>query len=353
MIQLSNGYKFDIACASGALAYGLGWWWERYGLIPLGVIDPSQYTIITKTLTFEPRKGNLRWYWPWGCVRLLPGGNTVNAVGLTNPGFAWWKNRGYRDNVVKTGRNTIVSIMPATLVEAIVMGQYLKRQKIKGIEINVSCVNSDHPTGIDEIVKIVETVSKHSQHPVGIKLGATDPYTVITEKLQETIEWVDLINTMPWKSVYPNQQSPLEHLGGGGVSGPDIRLEARKALGDIVRLGIRTPVLSGGGIDCYEEMKLRFDMGAGAVAVGTLILRRPDLATKMITQWRAEHQYNILEHEEKLGWLAFHFRGNRDEEYRRNIALEYAEVVRKLARSGKWELIPTFEDQLPHEYMPS
>jgi len=51
--------------------------------------DETLFTTVIKTLTLHPRRGNLRWYNPLGCIRLIPGG-TVNAVGLTNPGIDWW-----------------------------------------------------------------------------------------------------------------------------------------------------------------------------------------------------------------------------------------------------------------------
>ena len=92
MIRLSNGHTFSYIAASGALAYdGSGWPWE-YPLRWMGLVDPRLFTVVTKTLTYLPRKGNLLWYAPWRCVRLVKEG-TVNAIGLTNPGFRWWCKR--------------------------------------------------------------------------------------------------------------------------------------------------------------------------------------------------------------------------------------------------------------------
>src|SRR5580658_6822350 len=89
MIPLSNGHRLDYLAASGALAYdGQGWPWE-WPLRWAGLIDPRLFTVVTKTLTFQRRRGNLRWHKPWECVALIPGG-AVNKVGLTNPGFRWW-----------------------------------------------------------------------------------------------------------------------------------------------------------------------------------------------------------------------------------------------------------------------
>ena len=71
MLTLSNGHSFTFMAASGALAFdGEGWPWEQ-PLRCLGLLDPSLFTIVTKTLTRHPRKGNLRWYNPFRVVRPL------------------------------------------------------------------------------------------------------------------------------------------------------------------------------------------------------------------------------------------------------------------------------------------
>src|SRR5262245_48766437 len=89
MIQLSNQHQFEYMAASGALSYdGRGWPWE-WPLRWVGLINPKLFTIVTKTLTVQPRKGNLRWSHPWSCIGLLKNG-AVNAIGLTNPGLNWW-----------------------------------------------------------------------------------------------------------------------------------------------------------------------------------------------------------------------------------------------------------------------
>jgi hypothetical protein len=56
--------------------------------------------------------------------------------------------------------------------------------------------------------------------------------------------------------------------------------------------------------------------------------------------------------ESMLGILAMRFRGTRDEGDRDTIAREYATVVTRLIESGKWKVMPTFENQLPDESLP-
>ena len=79
MISLSNGHTFEYMIASGALGFdGKGWIWER-PLVRLGLIKPELFTVVIKTLTRNPRPGNLRWWKPWTCVRLISGGS-VNKI---------------------------------------------------------------------------------------------------------------------------------------------------------------------------------------------------------------------------------------------------------------------------------
>src|SRR5207249_3267125 len=56
--------------------------------------------------------------------------------------------------------------------------------------------------------------------------------------------------------------------------------------------------------------------------------------------------------ETMLGILAMRFRSTRDEGERDAITQEYADVVSRLIESGKWETMPTFENQLPDERLP-
>src|SRR3990167_3064599 len=86
MIRFSNGHTFEYIVASGALSFdGKGWSWEQPWRW-IGLLDPTLFTSVTKTLTLQSTKGNLRWYNPFRCLRLVRGG-VVNAVGLSNPGI--------------------------------------------------------------------------------------------------------------------------------------------------------------------------------------------------------------------------------------------------------------------------
>jgi len=84
------------------------------------------------------------------------------------------------------------------------------------------------------------------------------------------------------------------------------------------------------------------------LAVNIYFYRHPDISLNQLPSNCPQPPSN-----ETLGWIAFHFRGTRDEAERAKYAKQYAEVVDQLIASGKWNEIPGPEDTLPDQYMPA
>lgn len=287
MIVLSNDYKFDFGCASGAMAFhGNGWWWEQPWRW-LGYLNPKEFTVIVKTLTYEPRVGNLRWYAPWRAVRLLPNASAVNAVGLTNPGFRWWLKEPY-DYVMKKGYKVIVSIAPQTIMEAQEMAAAFNYASgIKGLQLNVSCPNVDKNSSVDYICSMANAILRLTKHPLLVKLAYQDNYIGVCKELDGKVDAFELINSIPFKMVYEDKKSPLSKYGyEGGVSGRAIIDQARQALVYTKSAGVKTPIISGGGIDSLEEVRMRESLGANGFVFGTVFIRKPWMPNKIIRQYR-------------------------------------------------------------------
>lgn len=290
MIDL-NGHKFEFAAASGALGFdGDGWPWE-WPLRWAGLLDPSQFTIITKTLTRWPRAGNLKWWCPWRCVRLIPGG-AVNAVGLTNPGIDWWM-KNVPNHLYQRGYNVIVSIAPETEQEAEYMVSRLRCNafdNIKGVEINVSCPNVDHEESVHHICKLTRTALNYRNDdlPVLVKLGWQQPYLDICKELDGEAAAFDLINAVPWKELRVSE-SPLKKYGlECSISGEAISFLAERALTAVKKAGTKTPILSGGGVMDITDVRRRFAFGADAVAFGSIFIKKPWAPNQIVKQWREE-----------------------------------------------------------------
>jgi dihydroorotate dehydrogenase (NAD+) catalytic subunit len=285
VIEFSNGYKFNFGCASGALGFkGDGWWFEQPARW-LGWLRPDEFTIITKTLTFSPLKGNLIHFAPWRAVWPIPGG-AVNAVGLTNPGYKWWIEQPYK-HTRKRGYKVIVSFMPTTVSEAREMTQAFNRLNVVGVQINLSCPNVQH---IENACQITEAVIQESQHPVILKLSYTDDYLTLCKEFDSgCLDAFELINTVPFKTVYPNHRSPLSQYGyNGGVSGRPIRQYAVEALMMVKEAGIRTPIISGGGIESLNDVLSRESLGAKGFVFGSIFMRRPGRPNYVVDLYRKE-----------------------------------------------------------------
>lgn len=285
MITLSNGERIEFLTGSGALGFdGRGWWWE-YPLRWTGILDPYAFTIVVKTLTLYPRRGNLRWYAPWRCVHLIPGG-VVNAVGLTNPGIDWWIRRCY-PRMQKAGLQTVVSVFTETESEAHALAQKLKPLHLAGIELNASCPNVPHESAVRHVVRLAEII-KQAGHPLIVKVGYDQPYVAIAQALENIAEAIHAINAVPWQWVYPEKPSPLARLGGGGVSGEPIRPMVREAIRQL-RQQTRLPLIAGGGIYTLEDLETLWALGARAFSIGTLFLRAPWQPNRLIRAWRQQH----------------------------------------------------------------
>lgn len=277
MIGLSNGHAFKYMVASGSLAFdGKGWPWER-PLVRQGLIKPELFTIVIKTLTRNPRLGNLRMWKPWTCIRLIPGG-AVNKVGLTNPGIeAWCRDVGPRLDFQEV---PLVGSIFGDERELVEMTEMLNRFDLVGLEVNPSCPNTGYAMQtIETVVKSVKAVRAVSRHPIIVKVSVVQDYLAIACGLESVAEAIS-INSVPWTIAFPNgERSPLWRLekkvggGGGGVSGRPAQRFNWKAVLDLAKQG-SLPVI-GPSVMEFADMDRVRELGARAVSFGTIHLRTP------------------------------------------------------------------------------
>lgn len=282
MISLNNHQSLFFS-ASGAMAYRHGWPWD-HPFRWLGYYDVNKFTVITKTLTEEPRKGNLKlWKW-WRCIHFLGYGNVVNSVGLTNPGIMSWVRNQYE----KLGKQkVVVSVMVEDEKQARRMANWLNNlDNIVGVQLNVSCPNVGHKEY--DTCEVVRQFVHICIHPVILKLGYQDDYVNICKELEGVASAFELINAVPWAMVFPDKPSPLAKYGlVGGVSGPVIAPFAREALSKVRAAGVKAQIISGGGIDSKEEVQKRHDLGADGFALGVHFLTQI-WKTNEILSWKPE-----------------------------------------------------------------
>lgn len=288
MITLSNGHALNYMVASGALAFdGKGWAWER-PLVWLGLIKPELFTVAIKSLTLNPREGNLRWWKPWTCVRLIPGGS-VNKVGLTNPGVEWWcREIGPKLDFKKY---SIMGSIFGNESELVQMAEMLNPFDFVGIKVNGSCPNSGHAMDqVKTVIDCVKAVKRVSRHPVIVKVSVDQDYLAIAQGLVGYAEAV-AINSVPWKTAFPNgERTPLWRLerrvggGGGGVSGKPAQKHNWAAVQAIAVQGL-LPVIGPSVMEFEDVQKLR-NLGARAVSFGAIHLRTPWKPTQIVKRER-------------------------------------------------------------------
>lgn len=272
MITLSNGHSFEYMAASGALAFdGKGWPWE-YPLRWTGLLDPSLFTVVIKTLTRHPRKGNLKLYRPWMCIRFLPHG-AVNAVGLTNPGIEWWcKTIG--PTVHKKRIALIGSILSESIKELKEMALMLNDYEFVGLEVNASCPNSkdDLLSNTKKVIEGALAVKEKSRMPLILKLSVVHDIETIVRELNGCVETYS-INSVPWNIAFPDRKSPLAKLGNGGVSGKIVQSHTWGLLEKLVRI-TNTPII-GPSVWDYDDIAEVRKRGARAISFGSVFMRYP------------------------------------------------------------------------------
>jgi dihydroorotate dehydrogenase (NAD+) catalytic subunit len=271
MIKLSNGHSFDFMAASGALGYnGKGWAWEK-PLRWLNLLDETLFTIVIKTITLYPRKGNLRWYNPFRAVRFLSDG-TVNAVGLTNPGIEWWCRK-VGPGLDSKKRPLVASIWGES-EELSVMARMLNDFDLKGLEINASCPNVGSHSFVvsDKVLRSCEEVKKETRFPIILKLSVVHDFEDIVYRTKDIVEAFS-INSVPWARIFPEKESPLFHFGGGGVSGKIAQPLTWKMVKEIAEIS-DIPVI-GPSVWNYEDMNFLRKIGAKAISFGSIFLKHP------------------------------------------------------------------------------
>lgn len=274
MIALSNKHVLEYVVASGALAFDAkGWPWEK-PLIWLRLLRPELFTVFIKTLTLKPRPGNLRWFCPWRCVQTIPDGS-VNKIGLTNPGFDYWKDK--IAPRIDFKKQAVGGSIFGTEEELVEMANWLNYVDLRALEVNPSCPNTGHAMDSAEmVIRQIKAVALVSRHPIVVKVSVDQDYLAIAKGLAGIAQAISL-NSVPWKTVFPNgQKSPLWRLeekvggGGGGVSGGPAQVHNWKAVRELAEQG-QVPVIAP-SIMRFEDIATVRELGASAVSFGAIHL---------------------------------------------------------------------------------
>ncbi len=289
MIKLSNDYEFTFCNGSGALGFdGRGYIWDK-PFLWLGLLDPTQFTVVCKTLTLHKTIGNLKWWRPWRCVRLLPNKSAVNCVGLTNPGIDQWIEKYYP--IIKK-YNFALSIKINNSGEAYTFAAIFDKNffgfdwlDAKYIEINVSCPNINND--IRDIIDILHILKEKINIPLVLKLSMSQINDKFIKNTEPYVEAYHCMNTIPWNIAYSHKDSPLKKYNlEGGVSGRVIHYQAVEYTG-LLKSMTNKPIIGGGGIFDLEDIERFERVGATAFSIGTAFLYNPGNPNKIIRKYNS------------------------------------------------------------------
>lgn len=292
----------SVMCASGARNFfGEGWdfhrWFRRLGL------DFAGSTLVTKTVTLEPRAGNmpLQGTQPAdrrpACVKpYVWRGNVLNAVGLTNLGLPCsladgrWQR--WPDPFLIS--YMCVGQTPGQRTdEARVAAEHLVRWKHRfrapfGLEVNLSCPNVGHDQQdlLKDALAVIDAL-EFVEVPIVVKLNAL--VRVDTARCLMAMDAVDAVtvsNTIPfgtegidWRRHFGACVSPLEErgFGPGGASGsclfPIVRDWFERAV--MAKWPPGKHLIACGGIMGGRQAVALLKLGASAVQLGTVCMLRP------------------------------------------------------------------------------
>jgi dihydroorotate dehydrogenase (NAD+) catalytic subunit len=245
--------------------------------------------ILPKTITWEPRPGNV----PWRTVETAAG--LLNSIGLDNDGIETFLEH-HLPYLAHTGSPLIVSVAGRDRDDFVRLVEKLEGESgIAAIELNVSCPNVAH--GVDFAAdpvncrEVVERVVRSSSRPILAKL--TPNVTRIVEIAQAAADGgadgVTLINTVLGMAVDWRNRRPLLGNVLGGLSGPAIKPIALRCVHQVAR-NVAIPIIGVGGISNLDDVMEFLVTGATAVQIGTANYFDPTLSTRLLDELPAAIQ---------------------------------------------------------------
>lgn len=318
-----RGTEFGkVFCAAGARNFfGTeedAYWFHRlwvlrffYGLMSFLLRRPwglnyAGSTFVSKTTTLLPREGNMpllkgtvtpRERFPKCVVANFWGGYALNKVGLSGPGAEWLLQQGQwqkRTSPFVVSFMSVAGTSDERLAELRVLVTLLMNttpfQSKAALEINLSCPN----VGLDqkhlvEEALVMSEITRPLQElgwPIGFKLSVEiEPRVAV--QIAKACDFLTVTNTVAfgkfpgqidWKKLFGSETSPLAHIGaagGGGLSGKPLLPLVVKWIAHVREMGVKTPIIGGGGILSIADAELVLRAGADAVSLGCVSMLRP------------------------------------------------------------------------------
>ena len=269
-----NNIEFNspIIAASGTFGYGD----EFSNFVDLEKIG----CIITKSITLDPRQGNMS-----SRIHETNKG-MINAIGLANLGVEKFCSEKI-SLLDKIKTKYIISIAGKTMDEYVNVLDRIENfgGMHVGYEINVSCPNVKQggmEFGVDKAMtqKLTEKLRQLTDRLLIIKLS---PNVTNIEQIAKVCELagadaVSAVNTFQGLAINHKTGKMLLSTTYGGVSGKAIKPLALAKIHKIYK-SVNIPILGMGGISTYKDVIEFLRVGSTMVQVGTLNYLDPNLLT--------------------------------------------------------------------------
>ena len=257
--------------------------------------------IVTKAITLEPRKGN-----SWKRIMETDSG-MINSIGLENMGI-----EAFLEKVIpvleKENINFIVNIAGSTADEYYQLAKICEANKIKAIELNLSCPNvkagcMEFGTNEEYLYKLVSEIRNLYSGTLITKLT---PNVTAIEKIAiaaqdagaDIISAINTVKATGMRVNFVRGKFNLERIN-GGLSGKAIKPIALRAVSAISQ-NVSIPIIGMGGISSLNDIFEFMVAGADAFQIGTANFTHPSISEDIVNELSKFIEENELESYENL-----------------------------------------------------
>jgi len=267
-------FNSPIILASGTVGYGD----EVSNLIDYKKVG----AIVTKSITYEPRKGN-----PSPRIHEVNYG-MINSIGLANIGVSnFCKFKLPKLSSINT--NIIISIAGSTFEEYLKVINEIEKTNSShiGYELNISCPNTkkggiEFGVSSSVVEELIGKIRPQTEKLIIVKLtpNVTSIENIALAAESAGADAISAVNTFVGLGVDYKTGKMILSTKFGGISGPAIKPMALAKVHKIYQ-NIKIPIIGMGGIMNYKDIIEFMRVGSQMIQIGTLNYRDPSLTTNL------------------------------------------------------------------------
>lgn len=282
--------KNPVMTASGTFGFGM----EYEDFIDISKLGG----ILVKGITGDERQGN-----PYPRMAETASG-MLNAVGLQNKGIDYFVNHIYPE-ISKYNTEIIVNVNGSTIEEYVdIASKVDKLDKIKAIELNISCPNVKQGgmifgTHCPSAIAVTKAVREAYSKSLMVKLSPNVTNIIeFAHAVEEAgADSISLINTLLGMAIDAETRKPKLSTITGGLSGPAVKPIALRMVWQVAN-AVKIPVIGMGGIMNTTDAIEFFLAGATAIQVGTANFINPAITIEIldgITKYLENKGYSSIQ----------------------------------------------------------